>query len=121
PHRIDRSLPTRRSSDLSIKSVFAVLPFGETLPLKFLPSEGVWEVRFLAPSWLPDGTYRCRLLMTDQESRGYQEEKSFVIDSHPPKLTARVQSQTVKAGDELLIRVVADGDTARLVAKMYGA
>ncbi|HWF87384.1 MAG TPA: VIT and VWA domain-containing protein, partial [Pyrinomonadaceae bacterium] len=51
----------------SINSVFAVFPFGETLPLTFLQSEGVWEVRFLAPSWLPDGTYRCRLLMTDRD------------------------------------------------------
>jgi Ca-activated chloride channel family protein len=56
----------RVRTDESINSVFAVFPFGETLPLKFLQSEGVWEVRFLAPAWLPDGTYRCRLLMTDK-------------------------------------------------------
>jgi Ca-activated chloride channel homolog len=105
----------------SITSVFAVLPFGETLPLKFLAEEGVWEVRFLAPSWLPDGTYRCRLLLTDKQGNGYQEEKSFVIDSHPPKLKAEVSSRTVRAGEELLIRVGADSDTMRLVAKLYGA
>lgn len=111
----------RIKTDPAITSVFAVLPFGETLPLKFLPSEKVWEVRFFAPPSLPDGTYRCRLLMTDKDGHGYQEEKSFVIDSHPPKLKASVQSQSVRAGDELLIRVAADGDTVRLVAKMYGA
>ncbi|MGH9767608.1 MAG: VIT and vWA domain-containing protein, partial [Blastocatellia bacterium] len=71
----------RVKTDPSIKSVFAVLPFGETLPLKYLASEGVWEVRFFAPAWMPDGTYRCRLLMTDKQGNGYQEEKSFVVDS----------------------------------------
>jgi Ca-activated chloride channel family protein len=111
----------RVRTDESIKSVFAVLPFGETLPLKFLEAERVWEVRFLAPSWMPDGTYRCRLLMTGRDGQGYQEEKSFVVDSHAPRLKASVASQTVRAGDELLIRVAADSDTARLVARMYGA
>jgi Ca-activated chloride channel family protein len=42
----------RVKTDESINSVFAVFPFGETLPLKFLQNEGVWEVRFLAPAWL---------------------------------------------------------------------
>src|ERR1043165_5405598 len=69
----------RVKTDESINSVFAVFPFGETLPLKFLQPEGVWEVRFLAPAWLPDGTYHCRLLMTDKNGNGYQETKSFVI------------------------------------------
>jgi len=111
----------RVKTDASIASVFAVLPFGETLPLQFLTTENVWETRFLAPAWLPDGTYRCRLLLTDKGGNGYQEEKSFVIDSHAPKLSLSVSSQTIRAGDEILVRVNADSDTARLVAKMYGA
>ncbi|HXI74043.1 MAG TPA: VIT and VWA domain-containing protein, partial [Pyrinomonadaceae bacterium] len=111
----------RVKTDASITSVFAVLPFGETLPLKFLPGEGVWEVRFFAPAWMPDGAYRCRLLLTDKNGNGYQEEKSFVIDSHAPKLTAKIESQAVQAGDDVLLRVDADSDTARLVARMYGA
>lgn len=111
----------RVKTDESINSVFAVLPFGETLPLKFLPGEGVWEVRFFAPAWMPDGTYRCRLLLTDKNGNGYQEEKSFVIDSHAPKLKPRIESQAVRAGDDVLLRVDADSDTARLVARMYGA
>jgi Ca-activated chloride channel family protein len=111
----------RVKTDASIASVFAVLPFGETLPLKFLPAEGVWEVRFFAPAWMPDGTYRCRLLLTDKNGNGYQEEKSFVIDSHAPKLTPKIESQTVRAGDDVLLRVDSDSDTARLVARMYGA
>ena len=111
----------RVKTDESIKSVFVVLPFGETLPLKFLPGEKVWEARFLAPAWMPDGTYRCRLLLTDKNGNGYQEEKSFVVDSHAPKLNARVESQTVRAGDDVLLRVGADSDTVRLIARMYGA
>ncbi|HYY42167.1 MAG TPA: hypothetical protein VE775_05495, partial [Pyrinomonadaceae bacterium] len=111
----------RVKTDQAITSVFVVLPFGETLPLKFLASEGVWEVRFLAPAWLPDGSYRCRLLLTDKDGHGYQEEKSFVVDSHAPKLRVSVGAQVVRAGDELPVRVAADKDTVRLVAKFYGA
>lgn len=111
----------RVKTDPSIKSVFAVLPFGETLPLKRLNGEGVWEARFFAPAWMPDGTYRCRLLMTDKQGNGYQEEKSFVVDSRAPNLGFMTQPQTVGAGDELLVRVTADRDAMRIVAKMYGA
>jgi Ca-activated chloride channel family protein len=111
----------RVKTDPSITSIFAVLPYGETLPLKFLQAEGVWETRFFAPAWMPDGTYRCRLLMTDRNGNGYQEEKSFVVDSHAPRLKVRLAATTVRAGDELELRVEADSDTARLVAKFYGA
>lgn len=111
----------RVKTDASIKSVFAVLPFGETLPLKYLASEGVWQVRFFAPAWAPDGTYRCRLLMTDKQGNGYQEEKSFVIDSRAPRLKLDAQSQSVRAGDDLTVRASADRDAMRIVAKMYGA
>ena len=111
----------RVKTDESINSVFAVFPFGETLPLKFLQSEGVWEARFLAPAWLPDGTYRCRLLMTEKNGNGYQETKSFVIDSHAPKLGVNVSDKPIKAGDELIVKVTADSDTVRLLARIYGA
>jgi Ca-activated chloride channel family protein len=111
----------RVKTDPSIKEVFAVLPFGETLPLKYIAVDGVWQARFLAPAWMPDGTYRCRLLMTDKQGNGYQEEKSFVVDSHAPRLTARVDSQTARAGEEILVKATADKDTMRLVARLYGA
>src|SRR5689334_14833710 len=104
----------RVKTDESINSVFAVFPFGETLPLKFLQSEGVWEVRFLAPAWLPDGTYRCRLLMTDKNGNGYQESNSCVIDSHAPKLGVKVDDNPIKAGEEMMVKVSADSDTVRL-------
>ena len=111
----------RVKTDKSINSVFAVFPFGETLPLTFLQAEGVWEVRFLAPAWLPDGTYRCRLLMTDRDGNAYQETKSFVIDSHAPTLKVKLDKETVRAGEELVVRVSADSDTVRLMARMYGS
>jgi Ca-activated chloride channel family protein len=111
----------RVKTDPAITAVFAVLPYGETLPLKFLQAEGVWEARFFAPAWMPDGTYRCRLLMTDRNGFGYQEEKTFIVDSHAPRLKVRLKAETVRAGDELQLRVDADSDTNRLVAKLYGA
>jgi Ca-activated chloride channel family protein len=111
----------RVKTDALIKSVFAVLPFGETLPLKFISAAGVWEGRFLAPAWMPDGAYRCRLLLTDEAGNGYQEEKSFVVDSHAPALRVTLASRSLMAGDELKVRASADADTVRLTAKMYGA
>lgn len=111
----------RVKTDPSIKSVFAVLPFGETLALKFLQREGLWETRFLAPAWMPDGSYRCRLLLTDQQGRGYQEEKTFIIDSRAPQIKASTSAQTIHTGDELLVKATADRDTRRLVARLYGA
>ncbi|MEP6925883.1 MAG: VIT domain-containing protein, partial [Pyrinomonadaceae bacterium] len=111
----------RVKTDASIKSVFAVLPFGETLPLKFLATENVWETRFLAPAWMPDGTYACRLLLTDKNGNGYEERKTFVVDSHAPKIKINLAAQTVRSGDEITMKVSADGDTARLTAKLYGA
>jgi Ca-activated chloride channel family protein len=111
----------RVRTDESIVAVWAVLPFGETLPLHYLPQQKVWQCRFLAPSWLSDGTYRARLLLTDQDGNGYQEEKTFVIDSHAPSLRATLDKQQVHAGEELTLRVTADSDTFRLHAKMYGA
>ena len=111
----------RVKTDESVKEVFAVLPFGETLPLKFLESEKVWETRFLAPVWMTDGTYQCRLLLTDKNGSGYSEEKSFVVDSHAPKVKISLGKQSFNAGETVKIKVSADSDTSRLYAKFYGA
>ncbi|MEW6736599.1 MAG: VIT domain-containing protein [Acidobacteriota bacterium] len=110
----------RVRTDRSIVSVLAVLPFGFTLPLEYLTEEDVWEARFIAPKNVPDGTYRFRLILTDKQGNGYQEEKTLVIDSHPPTLNVKVDKQ-VRAGEVLKIAVNADRDTAMLTARFYGA
>ena len=111
----------RVKTDPSVTEVFAVLPFGETLPLKFLESEGVWETRFLAPVWMADGTYHCRLLLTDKNGGGYEEKKSFVVDSRAPKLNVALNKSAFQAGDEIALKVSADADTRRITARIYGA
>jgi Ca-activated chloride channel homolog len=111
----------RLKTDSSITQVFAVLPFGEILPMKFLADEGVWETRFLAPATMADGTYFCRILMTDKDGNGYQEEKSFVVDAHAPKPKISLEKKTYRAGEEILLKVSSDKDTAKLIAKFYGA
>ena len=110
----------RLKTDASITQVFAVLPFGETLPMKFLADEGVWEVRFLAPATMIDGTYHCRILMTDKNGNGYQEEKSFVVDAHAPQPKISLEKKTFHAGEEILLKVSSDSDTSKLIAKFYG-
>lgn len=111
----------RVKTDPSIKEVFAVLPFGETLPLTYLESEGVWETRFLAPVWMADGSYKCRLLLTDKDGQGFQEEKTFVVDSRAPKVKINLPANRFQAGDNIQLKVSADSDTNRLTAKLYGA
>ena len=111
----------RVKTDESITEVFAVLPFGETLPLKFLESEKVWETRFLAPVWMTDGSYKCRLLLRDKNGNGYEEEKTFVIDSRAPQLKINLAEKSFRAGDKVLLKVSADSDTNRLTARIYGA
>lgn len=111
----------RVKTDESITEIFAVLPFGETLPLKFLESEKVWETRFLAPVWMTDGTYQCRLMLTDKNGHGYSEEKSFVVDSRAPKVKIGLEKQSFQTGEIVKIKVSADSDTSRLHAKFYGA
>lgn len=111
----------RVKTDPSVTQVFAVLPFGETLPLKYLENEGVWETRFLAPEWMADGAYKCRLLLTDRTGNGYQEEKTFVIDSRAPKVKIALDKEVYSAGEEINVKASADSDTYRLTAKIYGA
>jgi Ca-activated chloride channel family protein len=111
----------RVKTDESITEVFAVLPFGETLPLKFLEAEKVWETRFLAPVWMTDGSYKCRLLLRDKNGNGYEEEKTFVIDSRAPKLKINLAEKSFRTGEQILLKVSADSDTNRLTARIYGA
>lgn len=110
----------RVKTDESIKEVFAVLPFGETVSLSFLRDEGVWETRFLAPAWMADGTYNCRLLLTDKDGKGYEETKTFVVDSRAPGLKITLPKTAFQSGEEIEIRVLADQDTAKLSARFYG-
>jgi Ca-activated chloride channel family protein len=70
---------------------------------------------------MPDGSYRCRLLLADADGNGYEEEKSFVVDSHAPRLKVTTARGPVRAGDELKINATADSDTVRLTARMFGA
>ena len=59
--------------------------------------------------------------MTDKQGNGYQEEKSFVVYSRAPKLSFVSQPQTARTGEELLVRVTADRDAMRIVARIMAA
>ena len=111
----------RVRTDESITEVTAVFPFGLTKRLNYIQGEDVWETRFIAPTEMNDGVYRCRLVLVDKQGRAYQEEKSFVIDSRPPQLRATLDKSTVRAGEELMITVKADSDTRAISARMFGS
>jgi uncharacterized membrane protein len=70
---------------------------------------------------MPDGVYTCRLILTDKDGNGFEEKKTFVVDSRAPKVKINVPQTSMKMGEEIKIRVSSDNDTARLTAKLYGA
>jgi Ca-activated chloride channel family protein len=70
---------------------------------------------------MTDGVYHCRLVLVDRRGRAYQEEKSFVIDSRPPRLQASVAQPVVHAGEDLMITVRADSDTRVIAARIFGS
>ncbi|MBK8813716.1 MAG: VWA domain-containing protein [Acidobacteria bacterium] len=111
----------RVRTDESITGVTAVLPFGETLRLEFDTTEKLWETRFLAPEWMTDGTYKCRLILTDRNGNAYEESKSFVIDSRAPKVKIDIENRAYRAGETVEVRVRSDRDTARLTARLFGS
>ncbi|MCI0486120.1 MAG: VWA domain-containing protein [Blastocatellia bacterium] len=111
----------RVRADRSIKEVTAIFPFGLTKRMVYIADEDVWQTRFLAPYGMNDGVYLCRLVLVDKLGRAYQEEKSFVIDSRPPRLRASLGQATARAGEDLLITVRADSDTRRIAARIFGA
>lgn len=98
----------------SIESVVADFPFGLTKPLHYIADEDVWEVRFLAPKEMRDGTYLCKLLLCDTQGNLYSEEKDFVIDSKPPTLRVETDKAGYQPGDEVRFKVYADSDTRHI-------
>ncbi len=111
----------RVATDPSVTSVVAVFPFGLVKQLTFLEDEGVWETRFLAPTDMRDGQYACRLVMTDNAGRSFEELKRFRIDSRPPQLVASVEPGSVRAGNDVRILVRADADARWISARLFGA
>ncbi|HJQ22452.1 MAG TPA: VIT domain-containing protein [Blastocatellia bacterium] len=111
----------RVRADQSITEVTAVFPFGLTKRLTYLKGEDVWETRFVAPHEMSDGVYHCRLLLVDDKGRAYQEDKSFVIDSRPPRLEPKLNQAIAHAGEAVTITVRADIDTRVIAARVLGA
>jgi Ca-activated chloride channel family protein len=111
----------RVTADESITSVVAVFPFGLVKKLRYLPSERVWQTRFLAPADMSDGTYQVRLIMRDGAGRAYREAKSFVIASKPPVLRVSADKASARVGEAVTLRARASASTRTIVARLYGA
>jgi len=111
----------RVRADESIVEVTAVFPFGLTKRMTYIKGDDVWETRFVAPSEMVDGVYHCRLVLVDRQGHAYQEQKSFVIDSRPPRLQASLNQTIAHAGEDLMITVHADSDTRVIAARIFGS
>jgi Ca-activated chloride channel homolog len=111
----------RVKTDESIVSIIAVFPFGLVQPLRHLPSEDVWQTRFLAPTDMQDGTYTVRLILRDQAGHTYRESKTFVIASKPPVVQVKLDRKRYQRGESIAMKVSASETTRTLVARMDGA
>jgi Ca-activated chloride channel family protein len=101
-----------------IVAVTAVFPFGLEKALGYVQDEDLWETRFLAPTWMVDGTYPCTLILTDRQGVKIREEKTFVIDSAPPEVKLSLGADTVHPGETLALTAHASGDTRTLRARI---
>ena len=108
-------------TDESINQVTAIFPFGLTSRMTYIKADDLWETRFIAPREMSDGVYRCRLVLVDRQGRAFQEEKTFVIDSCPPRLQASLNQTAAHAGEDLMITVRADSDTRVIAARVFGS
>ncbi len=111
----------RVRTDASIRSVIALFPFGLVKPLRYLKDEDIWQTRFLAPADMPDGTHIVRLVMRDQDGHVFREQKNFVISSQAPVVRVHLDSNRVRAGGALGLRVQASETTRTIAVRLYGA
>jgi len=110
----------RVRTDESIASVIAMFPFGLVKKLRYLPSEDIWQTRFLAPDDMQDGTYSVRLMLRDRSGNTYREQKTFVIASTPPTLKIRLDKTRFRRGETVPLKVSASQSTRTLVARLEG-
>jgi Ca-activated chloride channel family protein len=105
----------------SIISVVAMLPFGLSQGLRYLPDEDIWQTRFYAPKDLADGTYNVKLVMRDRAGQVYRENKTFVIASKSPEVQIKLTKKRYQRGETLQLKVAASQNTRTLVARLEGA
>lgn len=103
---------------LGTRSIVALFPFGDVMPMRYVKTEDVWEARFIVPAWMKDGRYFCRLAITDQAGIMSMELKEFIVDSAPPRLTLKLKNDRLEPGQALELFVDADADTRRISAQL---
>ncbi len=111
----------RIEADPSVTAASVQLPWGEILPLDYLPELAVWQARFFVPGDVPDGAHRCLVMLRDRAGRLFREEKTFVIDSAAPAARWLNPVAEARAGGTLALRVDAPPDTRLLHASLEGA
>ncbi|MBS1824786.1 MAG: VWA domain-containing protein [Acidobacteria bacterium] len=111
----------RVKTDPSIVSITAMFPFGLVKQLRYLKDEDTWQTRFLAPTDMPDGTHRVRLMLRDKQGHVYPESKTFVIASKPPVVRVNLDRTQYHRGDKVNLRVSASETTRTITARMQGA
>ncbi|MBN2694975.1 VWA domain-containing protein [bacterium] len=101
----------RVKTDDNIVSVTAKFQFGLVKKLEYLKEKGVWETRFLAPTYLKDGEHSVKLYLIDRNGQTIIENKSIRIDSTPPKMGVSYKLE----GNKIKVIADASSDTRRIL------
>jgi Ca-activated chloride channel family protein len=61
------------------------------------------------------------LILRDKNGNVYREQKTFVISSHAPLVRVHFDSNRVRAGENVTLRVQSSQTTKTITARLYGA
>lgn len=87
PDRVPAGDPTITvKSDEPLNSVYALLPDGTRLDLKYIKEEGFWKVSFLVPFGTPDGPYQIKIFTVNRQKVTHQYNYTIIIDNRIPLL-----------------------------------
>ena len=89
----------------SMAKVVAILPWGETIPCRWLADQGRWMGRFLVPRGTVDGVYRIRVILVSQAGDRKEIAVFYRVDGTSPKMRLETP-EAARPGELLRIRAV---------------
>ncbi len=99
-------------------AVTVIFPFGETVNTTYNSNSKLWECRFLVPKGFKDGVYAATIIVVSSGGEQVITTQSFIIDSEPPTVEAKLKSAGIKPGEQTEIWADASSDTIILTATM---
>jgi len=87
------------------RRVTAILPWGETIPCRWVPEQGRWMGRFLVPRGTPDGLYRITVVIVTQDGESRELPVFYRVDGAAPRMRLELPAE-VAPGERVRVRAV---------------